>query len=117
MTGLLAGARIAREIGSSDALAKYVVSESVVLQSADDRAWQDYIVNATARGDHPSGSCKMGSDDDPMAVVDPSLVVRGLKGLRVADAAIMPTLPSGNTNAPVMMIGERVADFIRNTNN
>lgn len=59
---------------------------------------------------HPSGSCKMGIDD--MAVVDPKLRVHGLKGLRVADASIMPRVTSGNTNAPSIMIGERAADLV-----
>ena len=63
---------------------------------------------------HASGTCKMGNDK--MAVVDNKLKVHGINNLRVADASIMPTLISGNTNAVCMMIGERCADFILNGN-
>jgi choline dehydrogenase len=64
---------------------------------------------------HPVGTCKMGPDSDPMAVVDAQLRVRGIQGLRVADASVMPTLIGGNTNAPSIMIGEKATDLIRAT--
>jgi len=61
---------------------------------------------------HMIGTARMGPDGDPGAVVDSQLRVRGLQGLRVADASVMPVMPSGNTNAPVMMVAEKAADMI-----
>jgi choline dehydrogenase len=61
---------------------------------------------------HPVGTCKMGKDSDPMAVLDSSLNVRGVKGLRLVDASAMPRITSGNTAAPTMMIAYRAADLI-----
>lgn len=62
---------------------------------------------------HPAGTCKMGPDTDPEAVVDPGLRVRGISNLRVIDASIMPDIVSGNTNAPTLMIGEKGADLVK----
>ena len=62
---------------------------------------------------HPVGTCKMGADDDRDAVVDSQCRVRGVRGLRVVDASVMPKLIGGNTNGPVIMIAERVADLIK----
>lgn len=74
-------------------------------------AMEEFIRNGATTYFHPVGSCKMGGD--AMAVVDSSLRVRGVEGVRVADASIMPTITSGNTNAPSIMIGERAVDLIR----
>jgi choline dehydrogenase len=71
---------------------------------------RDYIRRTATTYHHQAGTCKMGIDAD--AVVDPRLRVYGVEGLRVADASIMPAVTSGNTNAPSLMIGERVAEFI-----
>ncbi len=73
----------------------------------------DEILDATGSSFHPSCTCAMGAADNPMAVVDPYCRVYGVEGLRVADASVMPKIVSANTNTPTMMIGERVAEFIR----
>ena len=78
----------------------------------DAGALEDYIRQSAKTVFHPAGTAKMGRDDDPMAVVTPELKVRGVEGLRIADASVMPTLVSGNTNAPCMMIGARAAAFM-----
>ncbi len=71
----------------------------------------EFIKNSASTYFHPVGTCKMGIDE--MAVVDPRLRVYGFDNLRVADASIMPTVTSGNTNAPTVMIGEQLSRFIR----
>jgi choline dehydrogenase len=77
----------------------------------DDAAWEERIRSTAGIGYHPVGTCRMGGDVG--SVVDPRLRVRGVEGLRVADASIMPVMPSANTNAPAIMVGEKAADMIR----
>lgn len=109
---LVRGLKLARRILRAPALAKLVSEE--LAPSADDEirdaALADYVRQRAKTVYHPTGTCRMGSD--AMAVVDPQLRVRGLQGLRVCDASVMPRIVSGNTNAPTIMIAERCADFL-----
>ena len=107
----VAGLRLSRVIAAQPAFAKYVKRE--VDPGPEYSTDEDFLAFARARGGtiyHPTGSCRMGADD--RAVVDPRLRVRGIRGLRVADASIMPTIVSGNTNAAAIMIGEKAAAMI-----
>ena len=85
---------------------------SPVSHSSTDEEIAQFIRDHAESIYHPVGTCKMGQNDDPMAVVDNQCRVRGVNGLRVIDASVMPTLVGGNTNAPTVMIAERMADLI-----
>ncbi|WP_412031051.1 GMC family oxidoreductase [Halomonas sp. M4R1S46] len=105
--------RVTRRIAGQPAFARYAPEEvkpGVEYQSDDDLARLAGDIGTTIF--HPVGTAKMGRDDDPMAVVDSHLRVRGVQGLRVVDASIMPTITSGNTNAPTLMIAEKAAGWI-----
>jgi choline dehydrogenase len=105
--------RVTRRIVSQAAMAKYRPEEwrpGVQYQSDEDLARLAGDIATTIF--HPVGTTRMGRADDPMAVVDPELKVRGVRGLRVADAGVMPTITSGNTNSPTLMIAERAAQLI-----
>ncbi|MDD9908405.1 MAG: GMC family oxidoreductase N-terminal domain-containing protein [Ahrensia sp.] len=107
------GIRIARRIARHEPARSEIIEEHAPGEAIADEDFDgllDWARNTSTTIYHPTGTCKMGSD--PMAVVDDRLKVRGVEGLRVADASIMPTIVSGNTNAPCIMIGERVSDFI-----
>ena len=105
--------RIARAVMTAPAMAPMQVTEIApgTSRTTDDEIL-DWVRQAAETTYHPVGTCKMGTD--AMAVVDAQLRVHGLEGLRVADASIMPTLTSGNTNAPSIMIGEKAADMVLN---
>jgi len=105
--------RVTRRIAEQPAFAKYAPEEvkpGLEYQSDDDLARLAGDIGTTIF--HPVGTAKMGRDDDPMAVVDPHLRVRGVAGLRVVDASVMPTITSGNTNSPTLMIAEKAARWI-----
>ncbi|TGN40563.1 GMC family oxidoreductase [Marinobacter confluentis] len=106
------GAKITREILEAPALAPYRKSELFGIH--DDMSDEEWAQHIRARADtiyHPVGTCKMGVDDQ--SVVDSELKVRGLERIRVVDASVMPTLVGGNTNAPTIMIAEKIAEAIR----
>jgi choline dehydrogenase len=110
-SALLAGLRLARQIFSMPALSRWGIQETLpgsVTQS--DAQWIDYAREKGVSGYHLVGTCRMGGHDS--AVVDPQLRVRGLQGLRVVDASILPSCTSGNSNAPTMMLAEKGAEMI-----
>ena len=105
--------RQVRQIVSQSAMAQYEPEEykpGVQYQSDEELAKLAGDIATTIF--HPVGTCKMGREDDPMAVVDSQLRVRGVQGLRVVDASVMPTITSGNTNSPTLMIAEKAAGMM-----
>ncbi len=109
---LVRGFKVMRNLLSQSALAGYGGEELPASAGAQtDAQIEEFIRNFADTIYHPVGTCRMGSG--PMDVVDPQLRVRGIEGLRVVDASIMPRVVSGNTNAPVIMIAEKAADLIR----
>jgi choline dehydrogenase len=108
---LLWGLRLARRIAAEEPLASSLADEKLPgAEAQDDEALLSHIRERSQTLYHPVASCRMGTDD--AAVVDPALRVRGLEGLRVVDASVMPCLPRGHTNWPTVMVAERAADFI-----
>ena len=109
--GLAEACRAVRAIFDTDAMKQVVTGELFPGDSVQSREdWNRFVRRFGFRGEHGVGTCRMGGDEN--SVVDPSLRVRGIEGLRVVDASVMPTVTSGNTNAPTMMIGEHGADLI-----
>ena len=106
--------RLTRRIAAMPALAKYrpkEVKPGLQFQTDDELARLAGDIGTTIF--HPVGTCRMGAAADPLAVVDAELRVRGVAGLRIADASVMPSITSGNTNAPTLMIAERAAEWLR----
>jgi choline dehydrogenase len=109
---LVTGIKLLRNLFNASALDEFRGKE--IAPGADkqsDAALDAYVRETCSTVWHPVGTCKMGTD--PIAVVDPELRVHGIEGLRVVDASIMPTITTGNTNAPTIMIGEKAADLIK----
>jgi len=108
---LVRGLREVQRVMSQPAI-KEITGAQFAPESAcrSDADWEDYVRAQVTPSYHPVGTCRMGVDD--LAVVDPELRVHGVQGLRVVDASVMPTITTGNTNAPAMMIGERAAELI-----
>jgi choline dehydrogenase len=110
---LIHGVRLARQLAHTEAFRPYLDREVLPGPAAEsDEAITHFIRETLATIYHPVGTCKMGPDSDPEAVVDPQLRVRGVQGLRVVDASIMPELVGGNTNAPAIMIAEKGAESL-----
>lgn len=107
----VASVRLARKVATQPALAAFITRET--RPSADAQSDEDllaYVKKSAATSFHPVGTCRMGVDD--RAVVDATLRVHGVAGLRVVDSSVMPTMPASNTNAPSIMIGEKGADLL-----
>jgi choline dehydrogenase-like flavoprotein len=111
LRGVLAGMAEARRIMSAPAMTELIGSPfdpEAGCRTEDD--WEEFVRANVTYGAHPVGTCRMGPDGE--AVVEPDLRVKGTSGLRVIDASVMPTVTSGNTNAPTMMIGEKGAELL-----
>jgi choline dehydrogenase len=112
VAALAAACRKVREIFGATALSRYVAHEMVPGPAVQtDTELERFLRAAAFGGFHPIATCRMGGDD--RSVVDPELRVRGVEGLRVVDASVMPTLISGHTNAPTVMLAEKAADLIK----
>ncbi len=109
---LMTGIRKAAEVMQAEALHGYLVNGIELPGDFSDEALDQHINLSLETLYHPVGTCKMGTDE--MAVVDDHLRVKGIRGLRVIDASIMPTIVSGNTNAAAIMIGEKGSDLVKN---
>ena len=115
---LLRGVRLSQRLLKTKAYANYSITLTALeaksqFEPDSDEFWRWFIRQVAMTVYHPVGTCKMGRADDESAVVTPDLKVKGIKKLRVADASVMPTIVTGNTNAPTIMIAEKAADMIK----
>jgi choline dehydrogenase len=113
----IAGLRYAREVLSTKPvrdMVRHEIFPGPMMESDADLA--NHCRRTVKTNYHPVGTCRMGREADPLAVVTPDLAVRGIRGLRIVDASIMPTITSGNTNAPVLAIADRAVDIITGQN-
>ncbi|KUZ94114.1 glucose-methanol-choline oxidoreductase [Burkholderia ubonensis] len=108
---MVAGFKLTRRLMQAPALAGWITHDMFTANVTTDDAIRDVLRQRTDTVYHPVGTCRMGRD--ALAVVDPQLRVRGLQGLRIVDASVMPTLIGGNTNAPTIMLAEKAVDLIR----
>ena len=115
LEGMIRSVHLSREIYAQSPLRELIARENLPgPEVRSDAELAEHIRRHATHRAHPAGSCRMGTDDG--AVVDAELRVRGIDGLRIADASIMPALPRGNPNLACMMIGEKAADLIRGKN-
>jgi len=113
---MVAGMKFIRTLLHSHELKDYLIEETVPgPQVRTDEQWLEFCRHNGSTGYHLVGTARMGLPDDPLAVVDDHLRVLGLQGLRIADASVMPMIPSANTYAATMMIAEKASDLIRGT--
>jgi len=113
VTRLLAGLRFMRRVTETSPMRERITRVLVPApDNLSDAALMPYIRRVTKTNFHPVGSCRMGRDSDPMAVLTPDLRVRGVEGLRVFDASMMPSITSANTNATVMAVADRAVDLM-----
>ncbi|CAF1186840.1 unnamed protein product, partial [Rotaria sordida] len=116
---LVEGCKLAEKICQTEPLNSVLKSMAKEMNGDEateneDEFWESYVRKYTVTVYHPTGTCKMGNEEDPMTVVTPDTRVKGVRGLRVVDASIMPSIVSGNTNIPTVAIAERAADIIKN---